>query len=150
MRTDDPRFNGATPGPKPVVMLARGVRRKCPQCGAGHLFHRWITMVDNCPRCGYHFDREEGFFLGAIVVSVMITELVIVAIIAVGFGLTLPHAPVGALAIGGGIAALFTPLIVYPFTKTIWTAIDLIMRRSMGESYATTDGTQPGTRPREK
>ena len=107
-------------------------------------------MVDDCPRCGYHFEREEGFFLGAIVVSVIITELVIVAIIAVGFGLTLPDAPVGALAIGGGIAALLTPLIVYPFTKTIWTAIDLIMRRSMGESYATVDGTQPGTRPRKK
>jgi uncharacterized protein (DUF983 family) len=129
-------------------MLWRGLRRKCPQCGSGHLFQKWITMADTCPQCAYRFEREEGFFLGAIVVSVIITELVIVAIIAIGFSLTLPNTPVGALAIGGGLAALFTPLLIYPFTKTIWTAIDLIMRRSMGESYATADGTQPGTRPR--
>jgi uncharacterized protein (DUF983 family) len=129
-------------------MLWRGLRRKCPQCGSGHLFRRWITMADTCPRCTYRFEREEGFFLGAIVVSVIVTELVIVAIIVLGFSLTLPDTPVGALAIGGGVAALFTPLLIYPFTKTIWTAIDLIMRRSMGESYATADGTQPGTGPR--
>jgi uncharacterized protein (DUF983 family) len=129
-------------------MLVRGFRRKCPQCGSGNLFRRWINMVDTCPRCDYRFEREEGFFLGAVVVSVIITELVIVAIIVVGFSLTLPDAPVGALAVGGGLAALFTPLIIYPFTKTIWTAIDLIMRRSMGESYGTVDGTQPGTGPR--
>ncbi len=126
-------------------MLWRGLRRKCAQCGSGHLFRQWINMVDTCPRCDYRFEREEGFFLGAVVVSVIITELLIVAIIVVGFSLTLPNAPVGTLAIGGGVAALFTPLIIYPFTKTIWTAIDLIMRRSMGESYATVDGTQPGT-----
>lgn len=129
----------------PLVMLARGFTRRCPQCGSGHLFRHWINMVESCPRCQYRFEREEGFFLGAIVVSVIITELVIVAIIAVGFGLTLPDAPVGGLAIGGGLAALLTPIVIYPFTKTIWTAIDLLMRRSMGESYATADGTQPGT-----
>ena len=105
-------------------------------------------MVDRCPGCDYRFEREEGFFLGAIVVSVIITELVIVAVIAIGFALTLPDAPVGALAIGGGALAGLTPLLVYPFTKTIWTAIDLIRRRGMGESYATADGNQPGTGPR--
>ncbi len=148
MRTDDPRFDGKAPAPRPFTMLVRGFRRKCPQCGSGKLFRRWVTMVDDCPRCGYHFEREEGFFLGAIVVSVIITELVIVAVIAIGFALTLPDAPVGALAIGGGVLAGLTPLVVYPFTKTIWTAIDLIMRRSLGESYATADGNQPGTGPR--
>ena len=105
-------------------------------------------MVDRCPGCDSRFEREEGYFLGAIVVSVIITELVIVAVIAIGFALTLPDAPVGALAIGGGALAGLTPLLVYPFTKTIWTAIDLIMRRGMGESYATADGNQPGTGPR--
>ncbi len=106
-------------------------------------------MVDRCPGCDYRFEREEGFFLGAIVVSVIITELVIVALIAIGFALTLPDAPVVALAIAGGVLAGLTPLVVYPFTKTIWTAVDLIMRRSLGESYATADGTQPGTGPRQ-
>lgn len=147
MRTDDPRF-GPSPAPGPFTMLSRGVRRKCPQCGSGNLFRGWLTMVDRCPGCDYLFEREEGFFLGAVVVSVIITELVIVALIAIGFALTLPDTPVVALAIAGGVLAGLTPLVVYPFTKTIWTAVDLLMRRSMGESYATADGTQPGTGPR--
>lgn len=129
----------------PWRMLLRGAARRCPRCGSGKLFRRWLTMVRECPRCAYRFEREEGFFLGAIVVNVIITELVIVAVIVLGFALTLPDAPVGALAIAGGVLAAITPLVSYPFTKTVWTAVDLIMRRSLGESYATADGTQPGS-----
>ncbi len=125
-------------------MLLRGATRRCPRCGAGHLFRRWLKMVDTCPRCSYRFEREEGFFLGALVMNVIITQAAIVAVIAIGFALTLPDAPVTALAIGGGVLAGITPVISYPFTKTLWTAVDLIMRKTMGESYATPDGSQPG------
>lgn len=82
--------------------------------------------------------------------NVIITSAAIIAWIVVGFATTLPNAPVTALAIGGGALGAVTPVVSYPFTKTLWTAIDLIMRRSMGESYATVDGTQPGVgRPRD-
>ena len=101
-------------------------------------------MVERCPGCDYRFEREEGFFLGAMVINIIITQGAIIALIAIGFALTLPDAPVTALAIGGGVLAAVTPLVSYPFTKTLWTAVDLIMRKSMGESYATVDGSQPG------
>jgi uncharacterized protein (DUF983 family) len=133
---------------QPVRMLVRGLTKRCARCGSGRLFRRWLTMVERCPGCGYRFEREEGFFLGAIVVNVIITEVAIIALIAVGFALTLPKAPVTALAIAGGVLAGITPLISYPFTKTVWTAADLIMRKTMGESYSTTDGSQPSHRTR--
>lgn len=92
-------------------------------------------MVRNCPRCSYLFEREEGFFLGALVVNIAVTEALIIIFIAVSFGLTLPDPPLTKLAIIGAIGAGVTPLVAYPFTKTIWTAVDIIMRNALGESY---------------
>lgn len=84
-------------------------------------------MVERCPRCAYKFEREEGFFLGAYVVNLGITQLVVVAYIGLAIVLTLPDPPILPLALGGGAVAILTPLIGYPISKTFWTAIDLVM-----------------------
>lgn len=84
-------------------------------------------MVERCPRCDYKFEREEGFFLGAYVVNLGITQLAVVAYIGLSIVLTLPDPPLFPLAIGGAAVAILTPPIAYPFSKTFWTAIDLVM-----------------------
>jgi uncharacterized protein (DUF983 family) len=118
-------------------MLARGLLRRCPRCGAGGVFRRWFTMVDRCPRCDYTFEREEGFFLGAYVINLAITQVALVAFIAGGIIATLPDPPALQLTLIGVVVAVGTPLLAYPFSKTIWTAIDLTMhpenRRSTSE-----------------
>lgn len=47
----------------------------CPVCGAKPIFkkwHRvrsfydWFTPLDGCPRCGYPYEREPGYFLLAV------------------------------------------------------------------------------------
>jgi uncharacterized protein (DUF983 family) len=123
-------------------MLWRGATRRCARCGSGGLFHRWFTMVERCPRCGYRFEREEGFFLGAYVINLAIGLGMCIAGIVVGFALIRPVPSAGAIATGTAIAAGVAPIVAYPFTKTVWTAIDMIMRSGMGESYAG-DGEQP-------
>ena len=30
----------------------RGFRRRCPQCGEGHMFEGYLKVVDHCPVCG--------------------------------------------------------------------------------------------------
>jgi hypothetical protein len=94
-------------------------------------------MVDNCPGCGYTFAREEGFFLGAFVINFGAT-IALLAVIMAGF--------IGVLASGGSHGALVTvavlaaaevvvvPVLFYPYSKTVWSAIDLAMHR--GESWA--------------
>jgi xanthosine utilization system XapX-like protein len=103
-------------------------------------------MVSECPTCAYHFEREEGFFLGAMVVNIAITEALIIGVIAIGFGVTLPNPPLVKLAVIAGLGGFLMPFLAYPFTKTTWSAVDMIMRGSMGESYGRTGGRQPGTR----
>jgi uncharacterized protein (DUF983 family) len=132
----------------PWRLLLRGLTKHCPRCGAGKLFKRWTAMVSDCPKCAYHFEREEGFFLGAMVVNIAVTEALIIAVIAVGFGITLPDPPLVKLAVIAGFGGFLMPFFAYPFAKTTWSAVDMIMRNSMGESFGRTGGRQPGTRPK--
>lgn len=87
-------------------------------------------MVARCPRCAYKFEREEGFFLGAYVINLGVTQVAVVAYIAIAIVATLPDPPMLVLASGGAAVAVLTPLIAYPVSKTLWTAIDLIMHPS--------------------
>src|SRR2546421_9669407 len=69
--------------PKLSTMLARGVRKRCARCGAGHLFSSWFRMRDRCPGCGYRFDRGTGFFLGAYTLNLLISEMALGVILAI-------------------------------------------------------------------
>jgi uncharacterized protein (DUF983 family) len=50
-------------------------KEKCPNCDEGHVFKQNVgffqlpVMVDACEECGYRFDREPGYFLGAMYIS---------------------------------------------------------------------------------
>ena len=116
-------------------ILARGFTKRCAVCGSGHLFRRWFTMVPDCPRCAHHFEREEGFFLGAYMINFIVAEGAAVLLLIIGFAVTLPDAPIGKLVAIGLAMSVIVPLIGYPFSKTVWAAIDQIMRNKMGESY---------------
>jgi hypothetical protein len=112
-------------------MLARGILRRCARCGRGKLFRRWFRMVDRCPGCGYRFDREEGFFLGAYIVNLAVAEglLVVLAIIpAIVLFAADPDRSISPLIASGLVAAVVGPLVFYPFSKTIWVAIELMLR----------------------
>ena len=54
------------------VYLGRSARLRCPECGVSRVFmpasktrtvHDWVTPLDGCPRCGYAYQREGGYFL---------------------------------------------------------------------------------------
>src|SRR5437764_1182256 len=108
-------------------MLWRAVRKKCPVCGGGGLFTRWFTMKDVCPTCGFRFEREEGFFLGAFVINIAVTEAAMFVALIAGVGLTLPDPPTLLLVVLGLVSAVLVPLFTYPFSKTVWSAFDLGM-----------------------
>jgi len=88
-------------------------------------------MKERCPGCGYKFEREEGFFLGAYTINLAIAEglLLILAIVPLIFLLTTnPDLNVWPIVVIGLVAAIAAPLAFYPFSRTIWSAIDLVLR----------------------
>lgn len=85
-------------------------------------------MRERCPRCGLRFERIEGHWLGAIAVNMIVTEAVFGAILVGGAVATWPDPPWALIAAAGISANIVVPLVFYPFSKTIWTAADLLMR----------------------
>ena len=43
--------------------LTRGLACKCPHCGEGRLFGKWLKVVDHCESCGeeFHHHRADDF-----------------------------------------------------------------------------------------
>ena len=112
-------------------MVRRGLTKRCPVCGSGHLFDGWFRMKERCPGCGYKFEREEGFFLGAYTVNLAISEglLLLVAIFPLIFLLgTNRDVSIWPIVAIGLVAAVAAPLVFYPFSRTIWSAVDLVLR----------------------
>src|SRR5262245_28665270 len=54
------------------------LRQRCPRCLEGRLFRDWRTMNDPCPVCGLIFQREEGYFLGAMYASFVLSAALVV------------------------------------------------------------------------
>lgn len=46
--------------PRVLTTIRRGVRRRCPHCGRGPLFVRWITLHPQCAECGLVYLRNHG------------------------------------------------------------------------------------------
>jgi hypothetical protein len=84
-------------------------------------------MKERCPTCGFTFEREEGFFLGALVINIVVTELAMLVAIVLGVALTLPDPPVLLFVVLGVASSVVVPIVSYPFSKTVWSAMDLAM-----------------------
>jgi Protein of unknown function (DUF983) len=81
-------------------------------------------MVPDCPRCGLHFEREPGYFTGALAINIAavggLFTIVFVALLAA----TIPDVPVVPLLIALFPIAAFGPIVYFPFSKTGWVAVD--------------------------
>ena len=63
--------------------LARGFAMKCPNCGRGHLFRRFLKVADHCEVCGEDFSTQRADDFPAYLVIVVVGHLVVPALLAV-------------------------------------------------------------------
>ncbi|HEV2766965.1 MAG TPA: DUF983 domain-containing protein [Acidimicrobiales bacterium] len=102
--------------------------RRCPICGRDKLFRRWFTMVDRCPRCGLRFERIEGHWVGALGLNTILSFATLFVVVVAGLVLSAPDFGIAPL-LGAAVAtAVLVPLAFFPSSKTLWTAIDVLMR----------------------
>jgi uncharacterized protein (DUF983 family) len=129
--------------PSNARMFWRGATRRCPICGQGRLFVRWFRMRERCPRCGLRFARIEGHWTGDLGINTVVSFGALLLTLFVGIFATYPDVPtVWLLAAAVGVAAL-VPFAFFPFSKTIWLALDLMMRPL--EPGETDPGRGPGS-----
>lgn len=107
------------------TMLRRALRRRCPRCGAGGIFASHLELHERCPRCGLAFEREPGYWVGAMIIITTITFALFLVILVGGTIITWPDVPWGWL-LGVTVAAnVAIPILAYPLAKTIWSALEL-------------------------
>lgn len=111
------------------TLLRRGLAKRCPRCGSGGIYHGWFRMVERCPSCGYRFEREPGFFVGAYLINFAVAEgfLFVLMMFYIFWKNTHPDAGVVVPIIVGTVGAVVLPIAFYPFSRTVWSAIDLAM-----------------------
>jgi uncharacterized protein (DUF983 family) len=70
-----------------VVTTFQAIRRQlCPKCREGPIFSAplwrgFLSMHERCPVCGLKFEREPGYFLGAMYFSYLLSILPGLAIV---------------------------------------------------------------------
>jgi hypothetical protein len=86
-------------------------------------------MCPNCPACGLHFEREvRGYWLGAYTVNLMVSEGVFAATFLGSLFASWPNPPWDLLLYGSIALMIGFPAVFFPFSKTIYLAIDLTFR----------------------
>lgn len=120
------------PSPLPLTvprLLARGLARRCPVCGASGLFRRWFTLRERCPRCNFALEqRVEGHWLGSLGMNTIVSFGALFVTMAIGLAIAYPDGSLGPLLVVAVAVAVVVPLVFFPFSKTLWSAIDLAMR----------------------
>jgi uncharacterized protein (DUF983 family) len=51
-------------------------RGQCPHCGARGIFSGLNDLKDHCPTCRFSFVREEGYWLGAMIVIMALVIII--------------------------------------------------------------------------
>jgi uncharacterized protein (DUF983 family) len=116
-----------TPSLRTAVL--RGLRRRCPRCGEGKLFKRWIAAHERCSVCGLEFQPNHGNTWMFIVITDRIPLLF--GIGALFFGLR-PH---GLLQNSAFLFALAVPLIAtMPLRQGMAIALDYVVGRSLSDN----------------
>lgn len=110
-------------------LLKRGLLLQCPYCAQGGIIKYPFWIKDCCPKCGYRFAPESGYFVGGYAINLIGAEiigLVVIVIILLRSNLSLFQQE--ALGIG---AAILLPIIFFPWSRTLWMALDLSIQGDM-------------------
>ncbi|HLS48319.1 MAG TPA: DUF983 domain-containing protein [Gemmatimonadales bacterium] len=111
------------------TMLARALRRRCPQCGGAEIFASWFRMRESCPTCGLDFVRgEDGYTLGALWFNLIAAEAVTMTSLLATTIATWPDVPWNILRVTAPLEAVAMPLLFFPFSRTLFLAFDLWVR----------------------
>jgi uncharacterized protein (DUF983 family) len=117
----------------PLVLFARGLRQRCPVCGKGKIFRGFFKTYERCPACQFIYEREPGYYTGAMAVNLVVTELLIVIIavpIAASQAVSIP-----VMVVLGVTLPILLPLLFYRPSKSLWMSIDHLVHPAEDRPY---------------
>jgi uncharacterized protein (DUF983 family) len=117
-------------GPKQIArLLGRALRLRCPNCGGGPVLQHWLKLRVRCGTCGLRLERgEHDYFTGSMMFNFVISGLLFALSLAVVLAATWPSVPWDAIQYVWGPLIVVLPLLLFPFSKLLWLAFDLMLR----------------------
>src|SRR5438045_9146589 len=103
--------------PRARRVAGRALRLRCPRCGRSPLYAGWFRMHERCAACGLRYEREQGYFVGAIYINYAVTIVVAAGSVLAAdalLGLTLAQ----QLAVGTALAALI-PVAFFRYARSL-------------------------------
>lgn len=70
--------------------LARALRGKCPACGEGAMFARFLKPTSACTRCGQRWDRHQADDFPSYIVILLLGHILVPLMIEVNSALSIP------------------------------------------------------------
>ena len=108
-----------SPPPSAFVCILRQV---CPRCRSGAVFGGLIRMHHTCPQCGVAFEREPGYFLGAMYMSYALALIVVTPVALALFFLA--HWSVEATGwVSGSLLLVLSPWL-FRYSRVLWIYFD--------------------------
>jgi uncharacterized protein (DUF983 family) len=107
------------------------LRQRCPRCRRGQMFRGHFAMNELCPVCELIFEREPGYFLGAMYLSYGICSLIMI-VLYLAFQALFPNWYPEIVILP--CLAIYLPFVpwVFRISRTIWIFFD----RSVAPSEA--------------
>lgn len=105
--------------------LSAILRQRCPVCLEGPMYSGLLTMYDRCPQCGHEFEREPGFFQGAMYVSWLSSVGLFATLALLSTFLLAPH--IGAFAAFAVAIVVYLPTVpmLYRYSRVIWAHVNI-------------------------
>lgn len=131
----------------PLTTFTNALRLRCPNCGSGPVFVSWVKMCPSCPACGMRFDREPegGYWVGSNTINLFTTEVVFALVFVGALVVTWPDVPWDVITWGDILLMVLFPVFFYPFSKTLFVAVDLTFRPREPEDFV--QPSEPAPRP---
>lgn len=118
-------------------MFGRALGLRCPNCGGEPIFRSWFRMRPYCPACGIPLERgESGYQVGSYMFNIIASELIFAIVFIVVLIATWPDPPWNLLQYGGIALMVLAPFLLYPFSKTLFLAFDLLFRPATPEELS--------------
>jgi uncharacterized protein (DUF983 family) len=103
------------------------VRQRCPQCRRGIVYRNGNLMNNLCPVCGLEFNREEGYYTGALFFGYVLASPTILLFFFL-FCFAFPDMDLVWAAVLAIVAFLPTVSLILRLSHVIWIGVDRAMR----------------------
>ena len=103
-------------------MLHALVMLRCPRCRRGALFRGILDMPERCPECGLLYEREHGYFAGAMAISYGLAT-VLLGVLFFGI-LALTRWPLERVLLASALPFLPLAPLCVRYSRAIWIHLD--------------------------